>query len=1022
MPAPAHDVRKRKNRNRPPHVAGERSRSLYEDEGATERRADGPVGNRDAQEVLGAVGSGQPLAPWLQQRMEDLLGVDLTGVRVHTNAAAASATQQLHADAAALGADVFFAPGQFRPGTTSGDALIAHELTHVAQAATGMTELRSRAALEREADAVSSGRAALSAAADALGADAFSTPSAAAPVLLSESDAAPEAAPEADPYATCATSEEAPEAAPAAETSEVDAGSPEEDPYATSEQEQQAVDAVTAAIGAEQPVEGAVCALEEQSSSAPEATGTLDLGVCEVEPAPPLPSQPTVTTPEAPVLPEGGLDTCDQPIVLTGPMPSDAVLDPVMDMMWDRAEFDALCASYNFVPGNLAGPTQAALNTILGDVGPDVRIGVDVLFSATESTAVEVTSVISPFTTTLSMLSAVGSSAAAGNAVVTGAPWTDVASASIASAHTALSAASNVLAKVEIATSLLSAAATATAAGAVAAPATAAGPEGTAAGGAAGAAAGSAAGTAGESPMTAAAGQIATVQTALDVAKLAVDACAVDAALASGDVAAATSAAASMSSDAYKLLANAVGSIVQLGSKAVSGLPSDTLGAAAKGATAGTLDALDRWGVLTTDETMLGWLVDLDAPAYAFDSAIVDGVGAARAAASAQRVAADEALTGDNPSWTAACIASLTDADTDVADVLAMISNPFRVTLYIAEAAGGPLRELLDHNTDTAVAFVDATQKFLDDQFKAAGEMLPGAIAALDDAMVAVPAAQQDLQTRLTRLSAQAAGVAETSASLSEAVTSGEALIAAINDQADEMMKVALTPIDAVLSLIPAFDETVDAVVEQTLSPGEVLGSALVPLRTGIDGLAGVAESIEAATTAGGTAQQVLTSAATLLTSSGATARQVLVDAQASCAEGAPDLGVVTDALVSIETAATAAAELVDVDGLMAEVEGKKADVAAWRSDNGVAAGLVYDPYVDEAEAAAFDAACGRLDDAVQDAIPYREGDEELQVLGEAGAFAATTTVGGHGQGALDDLFEQEDTLGAHAEAVDAIK
>jgi hypothetical protein len=247
-------------------------------------------------------------------------------------------------------------------------------------------------------------------------------------------------------------------------------------------------------------------------------------------------------------------------------------------------------------------------------------------------------------------------------------------------------------------------------------------------------------------------------------------------------------------------------------------------------------------------------------------------------------------------------------------------------------------------------------------------------------------------------------------------------VIAAINDQADASRKVVLSPLDAVLGLIPAFDKTVDAIVEHTLTPVEVLESAFAMIRSGIDGLAGVAESIEAATTAGGTAQEALTSAATLLTSSGAAARQVLVDAQASCAEGAPDLGAVTDALVSIETAAADAADFVDIDGLVAEVEGKKADVAAWRTDNGVAAGLVYDPYVDDAEAAAFDAGCDRLDDAVQEAIPYREGDEELQVLGEAGAFAATAAVGGHGQAALDDLFEQEDTLGAHAEAVGAIR
>jgi Domain of unknown function (DUF4157) len=58
---------------------------------------------------------------------------DLGGVRVHHGDAAATATTALNARAFTVGRDIAFAPGEFRPGTASGQRLLAHELTHVAQ-------------------------------------------------------------------------------------------------------------------------------------------------------------------------------------------------------------------------------------------------------------------------------------------------------------------------------------------------------------------------------------------------------------------------------------------------------------------------------------------------------------------------------------------------------------------------------------------------------------------------------------------------------------------------------------------------------------------------------------------------------------------------------------------------------------------------------------------------------------------------------------------------------------------------
>ena len=54
-------------------------------------------------------------------------------MRVHTDPGAAGLADGLNARAFTVGRDVAFAQGEYRPGTPIGDALIAHELPHVAQ-------------------------------------------------------------------------------------------------------------------------------------------------------------------------------------------------------------------------------------------------------------------------------------------------------------------------------------------------------------------------------------------------------------------------------------------------------------------------------------------------------------------------------------------------------------------------------------------------------------------------------------------------------------------------------------------------------------------------------------------------------------------------------------------------------------------------------------------------------------------------------------------------------------------------
>ena len=65
--------------------------------------------------------------------MEPRFDYDFSGVRVHTDARAGESAQAVNAQAYTVGSDVVFAPGQYQPTTGSGNALIAHELSHVVQ-------------------------------------------------------------------------------------------------------------------------------------------------------------------------------------------------------------------------------------------------------------------------------------------------------------------------------------------------------------------------------------------------------------------------------------------------------------------------------------------------------------------------------------------------------------------------------------------------------------------------------------------------------------------------------------------------------------------------------------------------------------------------------------------------------------------------------------------------------------------------------------------------------------------------
>jgi hypothetical protein len=82
-------------------------------------------------------GGGHPLPAALAGGFGEQLGTDLSTVRVHTDAEAGRVAQEVQASAFTYGADIYFGTGTYSPGTTSGQRLIAHELAHVVQHASG---------------------------------------------------------------------------------------------------------------------------------------------------------------------------------------------------------------------------------------------------------------------------------------------------------------------------------------------------------------------------------------------------------------------------------------------------------------------------------------------------------------------------------------------------------------------------------------------------------------------------------------------------------------------------------------------------------------------------------------------------------------------------------------------------------------------------------------------------------------------------------------------------------------------
>jgi len=84
---------------------------------------------------------GQPLPDSVRRTLEPAFGYDFGHVRVHDDSRAAESARAINALAYTAGNHIVFSEGQYTPGTSTGNRLLAHELTHVVQQGAAPTAL-----------------------------------------------------------------------------------------------------------------------------------------------------------------------------------------------------------------------------------------------------------------------------------------------------------------------------------------------------------------------------------------------------------------------------------------------------------------------------------------------------------------------------------------------------------------------------------------------------------------------------------------------------------------------------------------------------------------------------------------------------------------------------------------------------------------------------------------------------------------------------------------------------------------
>lgn len=118
---------------------------------ATSEKSGAVQRSDDPTQVRNRLGRGRPLDGSLRTRMQVGLGTPLDNVTIHTDSQAAQLAREQNARAFTIGNDVVFGNSEYRPGTLVGDAILAHELAHVAQQRTAVAD---QAPVQRTQDGI----------------------------------------------------------------------------------------------------------------------------------------------------------------------------------------------------------------------------------------------------------------------------------------------------------------------------------------------------------------------------------------------------------------------------------------------------------------------------------------------------------------------------------------------------------------------------------------------------------------------------------------------------------------------------------------------------------------------------------------------------------------------------------------------------------------------------------------------------------------------------------------------------
>ena len=123
------------------------------------------VEDETAQRIERERSGGEALDSTVQKQMGGALGFDFSQVKVHASPEANALNRELGAEAFTTGNDIYFREGAYDPGSSSGQELLAHEMTHVVQQSSGsvgeggtkMTVNAPDDSYEKNADAVAQG-------------------------------------------------------------------------------------------------------------------------------------------------------------------------------------------------------------------------------------------------------------------------------------------------------------------------------------------------------------------------------------------------------------------------------------------------------------------------------------------------------------------------------------------------------------------------------------------------------------------------------------------------------------------------------------------------------------------------------------------------------------------------------------------------------------------------------------------------------------------------------------------------